>query len=204
LGTAWTLHSPQGQPLITQDNPRSGAWSALLGSQVYSRDSISQTVDLPPDAAPVTLSAWWYLESNEWNWMVNPASHPNDRLHVEVLDAGGARLAELGVLTEEYPQGRWTLSTWDLTPYAGRTVQVRFRADTNTSYVSRFFLDDVALRYCRSEPPTPTPTWTPSPTPSPTETPTATPTPTATSPSPVLSRRYVPLVLRGWAGGQVR
>lgn len=187
LDTAWTLHSPQGQPLITQDRPRSGAWGALLGSQVYSRDSISQTVVLPPDAGPVTLSAWWYLETNEWNWSVNPAGHPHDRLHVEVLDADGTLLAELGVLTEEVPQGRWTYSTWDLTPYVGQTVQVCFRADTNVSYVSRFFLDDVALRHCGSEPPTLTPTPTPS--------------PTAT---PVLGRQYLPLALRGWAGGHIR
>lgn len=195
LGTAWTLHSPQGQPLITQDNPRSGAWSALLGSQVYSRDHIAQTVALPPDAAPATLSAWWYLETNEWNWWVSSVDRPHDRLHVEVLDKGGALLAELAVLTEEHPQGRWTFSTWDLTPYAGRTVQIRFRADTNPSYVSRFALDDVALRYCGSGPLTPTPTSTP------TATPTETATPTST---PVPARLYAPLALREWAEGPAR
>ncbi|MBC7223809.1 MAG: Zn-dependent exopeptidase M28, partial [Anaerolineae bacterium] len=189
LNTAWTLHSPQGQPLITQDNPHTGAWSAELGSQVYSRDRISQEVALPSGATGATLSAWWYLETNEWNWWVNPASHPNDRLHVEVLDEGGALLAELETLTEEYPQGRWSFSQWDLSPYVGRTVQVRFRADTNTSYVSRFFLDDVALRYCGGETPTPTAT------PTATSTPTATPTPTLAPPAP--HRQYLPWMQQG-------
>jgi len=132
---------------------------------------------------------------------VNPAGRPHDRLRVQVLDEGGALLEELETLTEEYPQGRWNFSTWDLAPYAGQTVQVRFVADTNSGYVTRFFVDDVSLRYCGFGTPTPTTTptatATPTETPTPTATPTITMTPTATPSEWPVHRQYLPLIERG-------
>lgn len=187
--TAWTLDSPQGLPLISQEKPRTGTWGALLGNQTSSGDRIGQTVHLPAGATAAALSAWWYMETDEWQWGANPAGHPHDRLRVQVLNPAGVLLAELEVLTEMHPQGRWNFSTWDLAPYVGQTVQVRFAAETNFQNVTRFFLDDVALRYCTLETVTPTPTSTP--------TATATVTPTR----PPVRHAYLPWVERG--GGEM-
>jgi len=185
--SSWTLYSHHGLPLVNQEKPRTGTWGAELGNHIYSRDRISQTVAIPAGATDLTFSYWWYMETDEWHWYSSHTGRPHDPMRVEVLDGDGAPLETLETLSEEYPQGRWNFSTWDLTPYAGQMIQVRFAAENNSWYVTRYFVDDVALHYCLSAEPTPTPT----------QTPTATATPTATPTERPVHRQHLPLIQRG-------
>lgn len=119
---------------------------------------ISPAITLPVGApATLTFATWWEIES------VNPAHF--DMMYVDVSANGGATWQVLGVLNpstnpaggaDAYPYtnngldtpASWRFASADLTPYAGSTVQVRFRFDSVDQYDNGFrgwLVDDVGV-----------------------------------------------------------
>jgi len=78
-------------------------------------------------------------------------SHPADRFFVVVRDEAGGELLAAGESATDAAAGGtgepdWIWKTADLSPFAGRTVDVGFLAKTDGQRPTTFFVDDVALK----------------------------------------------------------
>ena len=54
----------------------------------------------------------------------------------------------LQTLSNNNTQNTWTKSTYSLLAYKGQTVRVYFKATTDVSLPTSFFVDDVSLNVC--------------------------------------------------------
>jgi hypothetical protein len=193
----WTQASAGGYDLISQFNPRSGAWGAYLAGANNADDRLGQALVLPSGAISITLRLWWSLESEE-------PPVPADTLTLSLLQPGGAALAELWRIDNTATQGFWDEAVIDLTPFAGQSLILRFQALSNDFDLTDFYLDDLSVTACTAPPsPTPSPTPSSSPTPTMSPTPSSSPTPTISptpSPSPTLPLpskvTLLPLIVR--------
>ncbi|PKO23699.1 MAG: hypothetical protein CVU38_02680 [Chloroflexi bacterium HGW-Chloroflexi-1] len=158
-----------------------------------------QTVTIPSGVASATLRFWWYPISAEGPLAVGVAAGSvtapspellqavadgvlpdgvlaGDRQYLLLLDDRGAILTSL--LWTRSNARTWAERSFDLTPYAGRTIQVRFGVyNDGDGRSTAMYVDDASSTSCWPAPPTPTPT------------PTVTPTP-----RPVVAWRYLPLI----------
>lgn len=128
-----------GGTQITAAHAHAGAHSTHLGGADNTVDELFAGLDLPPDAASITLSFWWYVESSD--------PDPNaDVLVVVVGDEGH----EVGVdtLTNRSPKDAWLQSAIDLSGRAGQFVGLTFHAETNGENPTSFYLDDVGVQVC--------------------------------------------------------
>lgn len=166
-----------GTTVLTPLRAHSGIYSAWLGGRNNTYDWMYQTVTIPANSS-ATLSYWWYMHTDE-------ITHPWDFLYVKIRGPYYTRLVE--IIHDGSTPDRWLQSTFDVSEFAGQTVDVLFEADTDGLYITSFYIDDVSLWVCPQaaceQAPTPTPTGTPLwPTPtlvSPLPTPTDTPHPSA-------------------------
>ncbi len=201
----WQTFSAQGYDLISNFNPHTGSLGAYLGGANNADDRLSQALTLPAGTTLI-LKAWWYLATAE-------TAGTFDTLTIALTAADSTPLSTLATLDNTALPGQWAELTFDLTAYAGQSVVLRFAARTDQDLISEFYLDDISLSACASDPsPTPTATST-SPidttatatatpgadvtpsatfTPPPANTGTATPTGTAIA----TLRLYLPLVQR--------
>jgi hypothetical protein len=178
----WQTVSAGGYTLISRIVPHTGDWGAVLAAYNLANDELAQTITLPAGTA-LTLRFWWQMTTQETN-------HPWDNLDVTITPAGGGTPVLLRRITDGNTAGVWQQVILDLTPYAGQSLRLSFRAQTDSDHPTDFYLDDISVEACPStSTATPTLTATPSPTSS------ATPTPTATQ-SATPRRVYLPLVLR--------
>lgn len=173
----WQAVSAGGYTLISPILPHTSQWGAVLGAYDNADDELAQTITLPAGTTP-TLRFWWQMTTQE-------IDHPWDALSVTITPAGGAPVL-LRRITDGDVSSVWQQAAVNLTPYAGQSVRLSFRAQTDSDRPTDFYLDDVSVEACPGEN-TPTVTVTPSPTG--TAKPPATPT---TAPR----RVYLPLVLR--------
>ncbi|MFQ5593201.1 MAG: hypothetical protein ACE5HA_03545 [Anaerolineae bacterium] len=127
-----------GTQIITP-HAHSGAYSARLGGADNTVDELFAGLDLPPDAASITLSFWWYVESAD----PDPDA---DRMIVVIGEEGHEVVVE--TLTNSSPRDTWLQSTIDLGGKAGQFVGVTFHAETNAANPTSFYLDDVEVQVC--------------------------------------------------------
>jgi hypothetical protein len=176
-GQDWQQYSAQAYELISDFNPRTGRLGAYLAGVNNASDRISQQVALPPAPTALTLEAWWYLATAE-------TAGSFDTMTVSLLRADGTWVATLVTVDNTAPVGLWDKLVFDLAPYAGQTVIIRFEAHTDANNISDFYLDDVSLMACTAEvtmTAAATPTRTATATGTSVSSPTATNTSTATS-----------------------
>lgn len=103
--------------------------------------SLSQSIQVPLDANTVTLSFWYNITSEE------TAAVPKDVLSVMILDAAGAPLAlakALSNLDKQTTLGDYRQVSFDLTPYRGQTIQLKFIGTTDGYAPTAFRIDDVS------------------------------------------------------------
>jgi hypothetical protein len=197
--TGWQTTSAGGYVIISQILPHEGQWGAYLGGYNNANDELAQVVTLP-SGATLAMQFWWQMMTQE-------TTHPWDALDVTITPAGGGTAVHLLTITDGSATAAWQQAAVDLTPFAGHTMRLAFRAETDTDRPTDFYLDDISLEACSTTTPTATPTATATlietatPTVMSTHTPTATatasPTPTATlTPAARRSLVYLPLVLR--------
>lgn len=127
--TGWSFSAGD---LISERRPLSGASSARLGGENSSTDAIEQTVVVPPGGI---LSYAWSPDG------------PNDmgdtlRLEIVTVDNTNARFS----INLNASSGRWYRRAINLGGLAGRTIRIRFSAQTNTTAPTAFYLDEVVLR----------------------------------------------------------
>ena len=171
---------PAGVTLIDPFYPHTPNFGAYLAGRNGANDRLSQQLILPANATSMTLNLWWALFTEE-------TAGAFDHLQVALYEPSTSALIAtlLAVDNSSATDWAWNLASFDLTPYAGRTVILRFTATNDIAgSPTTFFADDVSILACTASP-TPTPASTASPTASPsataTSTVTATRTPTPTS-----------------------
>lgn len=142
----WQESSTNGYTLIctgtscgaSAGTPRTGSWLAWLAGANNEASQISQTVTLPA-AQKATLSFWHRITSSD--------TCGYDYGYVRVLPNGAATPTTVKTfnLCRTGQTSGWVSNTIDLSAYAGQTITLIFRATTDVSQVSSFFLDDTRL-----------------------------------------------------------
>ncbi|MFF2075082.1 protease pro-enzyme activation domain-containing protein [Kitasatospora sp. NPDC058162] len=133
-GTApWTASSG-----VITDNAsqpaHSGSWKAWLdGYGSTHTDTLSQTVSVPAGCASATLTFWLHIDTAE------TGSTAYDTL---TLQAGGSTLKTWS--NADAATG-YVQQTVDLTPFAGKSVNLTFTGTEDGSNQTSFVIDDVAL-----------------------------------------------------------
>ncbi len=132
----WTPWEAFGAAEVVDERAHSGRFSLRMGTVNDSIDQLSRTVRLPEDADMITLSYWWYIESEDFQpWA--------DTLRVLVQWEGGG--ATLEALTNSDLQFQWRQSWFDLSAYRGQQVTLTFRGEQNAKASTLFYLDDIRL-----------------------------------------------------------
>ncbi len=120
-----------------------GSWALRAGivepqANVYSYSSFQQSFTVPANAVSADLSAWLYSVST---------APESDLQYLLLLDAGGAVLKTLWHNRDDARD--WQPFTFDLLPYAGQTVTLRFGAyNDGEDGVTALFVDDVSVQAC--------------------------------------------------------
>lgn len=195
-----TPHPADYSIVLPHTGHRSLRAGIVSGPDVRSYSSARQTLIIPAGLTHATLSLWWHPLSGETGAALAPPAGaalqavadgqaPDDALaddaqYVLLLDDQGHVLRTL--LWERSNAGVWQQLSFDLTAYAGRTLQLHIGVFNNgNGQTTALYADDVSFVTCwpaearraylpmllRTNPGPPTPSPTPSPTPPPTPTP---------------------------------
>jgi hypothetical protein len=111
--------------------PHSGEWAAWLGGDNNEVAYVRQSVTIPANAA--TLRFWMWIASEDYCG----------------FDFGGVLINNTTVdqfdLCGAADTNGWVQRSVDLSAYAGQTVALQIRVETDPSLNSNLFIDDVAL-----------------------------------------------------------
>lgn len=119
------------QQALQEITPRSGSYAVWLGGAPNEIAELSQSMVIT--AAAPQLDFYYQIGSED--------SCGTDSTQVLV----GQTVVKSFELCQSKNTGGWTLSSIDLSAYAGQTVTLRFRTTLNAAGNSNFFLDDVAF-----------------------------------------------------------
>jgi hypothetical protein len=86
----------------------------------------------------VRLSYYTLIETQE-------TRHAFDFLEVEIHDTSGKKLRAIQQLSDGDPAGEWHPSSFDLSEFAGKTVELIFLASCGRIRPTEFFVDDVSV-----------------------------------------------------------
>lgn len=139
--SGWNAQSNGGYALFSNHLAHSGTQAAHLAGVNNANDTLVTTVQLPTDKASLNLSFWWQVVSEEENGDF-------DGLSVLVTDSTGKPLKSLITLGSANATGNWQQSNLDLSEFAGKSVQLKFWAQTDATLVTDFYIDDVAVTAC--------------------------------------------------------
>ncbi len=137
-GSAWQESSSNQWPLVTEDYPRTGAYSAWLGGGDNESGEVWQSPTISGSATSATLTYWYAASSSDsCGW-----------------DSGGLEVNGASVAGHTYDlcatnNTNWVQSsTANLLAYAGTSPAISFVIDTDSSYSSSLLIDDVVLEVC--------------------------------------------------------
>ncbi len=133
-GVGWLEYSSQGWPLVLSASslplaPRGGSWAAWLGGDDSEISVLYQQVTVPP--ANSTLYFWYQA------WSEDACGYDFGGV---VVNGAVADTFDLCSTTSTWVQRSVNLASW-----AGQSVQLEIRAETDSSLVSSLFVDDVAF-----------------------------------------------------------
>jgi len=138
--SSWTAATGTLAPTVSKTQAHSGTYSALLGKtakpEVNGNSSIYQTVSIPAGAT-ASLTYWYWPSTTDtisYAWQ-----------EAQIQNTSGTMLAQ--VMKVASNAKAWTQVTYNLTSYAGQTVQIYFNAHGN-GYSSDYvymYLDDVTV-----------------------------------------------------------
>ena len=138
--TGWEPTTNGPFALVGPALPRTGALGAILGARNNADDRLEQAIALPAGKA-ATLRFWWHMLTEE-------PDHPWDTLEVTIKPAGAAESIRLVRITDGDIQGQWREAVFSLSAYAGQTVELSFRAQTDANQPTEFYVDDVSVQAC--------------------------------------------------------
>lgn len=110
----------------------SGAYSAKLGGENNSSDAVEQTAVVPENG----------VLTYRWGGVGDYDTNDTLRVEIELQDGSGAKFT----ITNNGWNGYWYSRSIRMGSIAGKTVLIRFRADTNGQSPRTFYLDDVSLQ----------------------------------------------------------
>jgi hypothetical protein len=131
---SWTEYASNGWDIVTNILPvaaHSGSWAAWLGGEHDHISFISQSVTVPSQNS----------ELHYWLWI-----NSEDECG---FDYGGVRVNGSNVqvfeLCENNNTGGWAARSVDLSAYAGQSVTLEIRVETDSSLFSHLLIDDIAF-----------------------------------------------------------
>ena len=137
--TGWTQYSSAGSTLIGAYCPGTRTNCAWFGAKNNTEDRLSQKITIPAGVS-ARLSFWWTLETDELGTAA-------DTFRVNLLNSTGGLIRTLATFDnstlDEYT---WDNPVFDISSYAGQTVQVQFVGKTDAINASSFWLDDVSVQ----------------------------------------------------------
>jgi len=133
----WQEYSTHGWPIIVHADqlpvaPYSGRWATWLGGDNEEISAIWQSATVP--ATNAALSFWYWIASEDGCGYDFGGVVINGSSVVDVFD----------LCTDANTHG-WRQRTVNLQSYAGQSVEIQIRAETDSSLNSNLFVDDVAL-----------------------------------------------------------
>ncbi len=121
--------------------PHAGNGFAWLGGYgVVHSDSAAQTFNLPAQVTSAPLTFWLHVDTKE------TGTKPYDKLAVQLLNAAGAVVATLATYSNVNAAPGYVQKTFDLKPWAGQKLTLRFQSTEDASAATSFVIDDVMLR----------------------------------------------------------
>lgn len=133
----WAESSSGGYSLVDTYKPHTGSYSAWMGGYNSGTDTLSQTVTIPANG---NLTYWWHMTSSEGT------ATAYDYLRVRLYNASGALVATVKTRSNRDARNAWYKDTINLASYAGQSLRIQFSVTTDSSLVTSFFIDDVALQ----------------------------------------------------------
>ena len=137
----WVITNPDNTPLYVagaDQVPHSGNFEVLWGPRTPS--SLSQQVTIPAYETSATLSLWLKVGLGTTRPPV-----ATDRVKLLVTTPDGTTLAKLDTFTNRFgPNYTWEPHAYDMTPFIGQTVKIRFEGTSDPDNTS-FSLDDITL-----------------------------------------------------------
>ena len=135
--TFWAEYSSNGYPLILQDDdlpnyPHGGQWAVWLGGANNEISFVEQSVYVPTDRP--------YL--SYWNWIFSTDYCGYDFAFVRV----NGNIAHQYDLCESTQTDDWVLRVINLGAYAGQTVILQVRVETDGTIASSLFVDDFSFQ----------------------------------------------------------
>ncbi len=141
----WQESSSGGYQIIQNLNAHSGANSAYLCGYPGCVDRISQTFTVPANYTKLTITYWWYSDTNK-----------NTRQCLDIFNSrlqttSGQLIANLQQSCNTSVTNNWVIETFDvsrlLASYKGKQVVLFFQGtNVNNQYQpTDFFVDDVAI-----------------------------------------------------------
>jgi len=140
-GTAnWTTTAA----VIGQNGPsepaHAGTWDAWLdGYGSTHTDYVYQQVTVPASGA--TLSFYLHIDTAE-----TTTTTAYDKFTILVQNTSGTTLATLGTFSNLNAAPGYTLHSYSLAAYAGKTIRLKFNGTEDVSLQTSFVLDDVSVK----------------------------------------------------------
>lgn len=132
--TAGVIDNSTGQA------PHSGSWKAWLdGYGSAHTDTLGQTVTLPASLTSATLSFYLHIDS------ADRGSIARDTLKVQIRSSSGTVLTTLATYSNLNAATGYSLKSFSVSAYKGRTIQVYLVGTENASLATSFVADDFAL-----------------------------------------------------------
>ncbi|MEY9871441.1 hypothetical protein ABH931_000914 [Streptacidiphilus sp. MAP12-33] len=136
----WTGSSGVLNNDTTSESTHSGSWDAWLdGYGSAHTDTLAQSVAIPAGCG-ANFSFWLHVDTAETS-----TTTAYDTLKVQVLNGSGTVLATLATYSNLNAASGYSQHSFDLSPYAGQTVTLKFTGSEDSEYQTSFVLDDTAL-----------------------------------------------------------
>ncbi len=134
LPQAIVVPLPNKTVTTVYNTPHSGKAEWWGGSADNLNSTLSRTIDLTGATSSASVSAWVQSDIEEGY----------DYLYGEASTDGGTTWTQVG--TPITGKADWTLTTWDLSAYVGKSVQFRFRYYTDGGvHNPGAFIDDITV-----------------------------------------------------------
>ncbi len=141
----WQESSSGGYQIIQNLNAHSGANSAYLCGYPGCTDRISQTFSVPANYTKLTVTYWWYSDTNK------TVKQCLDNFNSRLQTTSGQLITNLQSSCNTNVTNAWVVETFDvshsLLSYKGKQVTLFFQGTnvSNQYQPTDFFVDDVAV-----------------------------------------------------------
>ena len=143
----WVMSSPS---LLNYTSPlnhhpaepsHGGQWNVWLGGQgKINTDTVAQQMTIPANKTSANLTFWLHIDTNEVT-----QTRKFDKLSVGVYGTGGTLLGTLATFSNLDKAPGYVVHNYDMSPWIGQTVVLKFVSKEDSSLQTSFVLDDVTL-----------------------------------------------------------